>query len=58
MEVSCWGFLRCVSAAAAGIVTIGRRSEPGYDERTLALPELLDVLGGIPVRAIGTRYRT
>jgi hypothetical protein len=50
-------FVRFTGAATLGFATASCRAGAGYDERSLARPELLSVLGDGPVRAIGTHYR-
>ena len=50
-------FVYLAGAATLGIATASCAAGAGYDERSLARPELLAVLGDGPVRAIGARYR-
>lgn len=50
-------FIRITSAAALAALTANCSTGAGYDEPSLARPELLEALGADGVRAIGTRYR-
>jgi hypothetical protein len=50
-------FVRLTGAATVGIATASCKAATGFDERSLAQPEILSVLGGGAVRTIGSRYR-
>jgi hypothetical protein len=51
-------FLGLTSAATIGVATLGCKAAAGFDERSLATPDILYVLGGGAVRTIGARYRS
>ena len=50
-------FISIASATALAALTANCRAGAGYDESSLARPELLEALGADGVRAVGTRYR-
>lgn len=50
-------FLRLASVAALGALSAACAPGAAYAADALARPQLLDVLGAEPVRAIGKRYR-